>query len=96
MTNDIPDWKVFGDWFDVCKCSIPRPCEFAQTPSYGDCDAVLAYNVRSGYYGQIPLDGLNVLVLSYFKGNIWAGETKASIGLFFDEKATPNKEKPYK
>ena len=87
MTNNIPDWKVFGDWFDVCKCSIPCPCVFAQTPSYGDCDGVLAYHIRSGYYGQIPLDGLNVLVLSYFKGNIWAGEAKASIGLFFDEKA---------
>ena len=41
------------------------------------------------HYGQIPLDGLNVLALSYFKGNIWAGEAKASIGLFFDEKANP-------
>jgi hypothetical protein len=87
MTNNIPDWKVFGDWFDVCKCSIPCPCEFAQTPSYGDCDGVLAYHVRSGYYGQIPLDGLNVLALSYFKGNIWTGKVKASVGLFFDEKA---------
>jgi hypothetical protein len=60
MTNNIPDRKVFGDCFDVCKCSIPCPCESAQTPSYGDCDRVLAYHVRSGYYGQIPLDGLNV------------------------------------
>jgi hypothetical protein len=32
---------------------------------------------------------LNVLGLSNFTGNIWAGETKASIGLFFDEKANP-------
>jgi hypothetical protein len=87
MTNNIPDWKVFGDWFDVCKCSIPCPCEFAQTPSYGDCDGVLAYHIRSGYYDQIPLDGMNVLLLSYFKGNIWSGKVKASIGLFFDEKA---------
>jgi hypothetical protein len=30
---------------------------------------------------------LNVLGLSYFKGNIWAGETKASLAIFFDEKA---------
>jgi hypothetical protein len=30
MTNNIPDWKVFGDWFNVCKCSIPCPCEFAK------------------------------------------------------------------
>ena len=87
MTNNVPAWKVFGDWFDVCKCNIPCPCEFAQTPTYDDCDAVLAYHVRSGYYGQILLDGLNVLVLSYFKGNIWSGKVKASVGLFFGEKA---------
>jgi len=37
----------------------------------------------------MPLDGLNVLGLSYFKGNIWAGEAKASTGLFFDEQANP-------
>ena len=26
----IPNWRVTGDWFDVCKCNIPCPCEFAQ------------------------------------------------------------------
>ena len=19
----IPNWRVIGDWFDVCKCSVP-------------------------------------------------------------------------
>ena len=88
-TTNIPDWKVSGDFFDVCKCNIPCPCTYAQAPSYGDCDGVMAYHVRSGQYGEASLDGLNVLALAYFKGNIWAGETKASIGLFFDEKANP-------
>jgi hypothetical protein len=85
--NNLPEWKVSGDWFDVCKCNVPCPCEFAQAPTYGDCDAVLAYHIKKGHYGQTPLDGLNVLVLSYFKGNIWAGETKASIAFFLDERA---------
>jgi hypothetical protein len=87
LTANIPEWKVSGDWFDVCKCNVPCPCEFAQAPTYGDCDAVLAYHIKKGHYGQTPLDGLNVLVLSYFKGNIWAGETKASIAFFLDERA---------
>ena len=30
---------------------------------------------------------MNALFLSYFKGNIWAGETKAAIAFFFDERA---------
>jgi hypothetical protein len=40
--NDIPKWKVSGDWFDVCKWTIPCPCEFAQAPTFGDCDGILA------------------------------------------------------
>jgi hypothetical protein len=85
--NNIPKWNVSGDWFDVCKCNIPCPCEFAQAPTYGDCDGVLAYHIRQGNYGNTSLDGLNVLALGSFKGNIWAGETKVNLGLFFDEHA---------
>jgi hypothetical protein len=87
IAKEIPNWKVSGDWFDVCKCSIPCPCEFAQAPTYGDCDGVLAYHIKKGNYGQTPLDNLNILTLGYFKGNIWAGETKISGAFFFDERA---------
>jgi hypothetical protein len=27
--NTIPQWHLVGDWFDICSCSIPCPCEFA-------------------------------------------------------------------
>lgn len=87
MSAKIPSWKLSGDWFDVCKCNVPCPCIFAQAPSYGDCEGVLAYRIKKGYYGETPLDGLNALFVSYFKGNIWAGETKATIAFFFDERA---------
>ena len=30
---DIPKWRVQGDWFDTCNCSIPCPCTFAQPPT---------------------------------------------------------------
>jgi hypothetical protein len=83
----IPEWHIAGDWFDVCKCSIPCPCTFAQAPSFGDCDGVLAYHIRHGHYGGTALDGLNVLGVSHFKGNIWGGATKAALGLFIDERA---------
>ena len=83
----IPNWKASGDWFDVCSCNIPCPCIFAQTPTNGECEGVLAYHIRNGHYGETSLDGLNVLALSYFKGNIWAGETKFTGAFFFDERA---------
>ena len=86
-SDNIPQWKASGDWFDVYKCSIPCPCVFAQSPTYGDCDGVLAYHIKKGQYGNTPLDDLNVLGITYFKGNIWAGETKFIGAFFFDEQA---------
>jgi hypothetical protein len=83
----IPKWNVKGDWFDTCKCSIPCPCTFAQAPTFGDCEGVLAWHVRSGAYGDVRLDGLNVMALGYFQGNIWEGKTKASMAIFIDERA---------
>jgi hypothetical protein len=43
--------------------------------------------VREGVYGDVRLDGLNVLGVSHFEGNIWAGQAKVSLGLFIDERA---------
>ena len=88
-TNTIPKWKASGDWFDVCKCNIPCPCEFAQAPTYEECDGILAYHIKKGNYGDIPLDDLNVLALGSFKGNIWTGDglTRVNMAIFFDEKA---------
>jgi hypothetical protein len=93
METDIPSWNLKGDWFDVCNCNIPCPCTFAQTPSYGDCQGVMAYHINRGQYGETSLDGLNVLILDSFKGNIWAGETKADLALFFDERADEDQRK---
>jgi hypothetical protein len=84
--GNIPGWYAKGDWFDVCKCSIPCPCTFAQAPTFGDCDGVLAWHVREGRYGDVVLDGLNVLALGAFKGNVWAG-AKITLGIFLDSRA---------
>jgi hypothetical protein len=78
---------VSGDWFDVCKCAIPCPCTFAQAPTYGDCDGILAWHINEGHYGDTRLDGLNVVALGSFEGNIWAGEAKVAIGMYMDERA---------
>ena len=87
-STNIPNWKVSGDWFDVCKCSIPCPCLFAQAPTYGDCAGILAWHIQKGQYSDTVLDGLNILGLGSFTGNIWAGQAKDAIfGFFIDEKA---------
>ena len=82
-------WRVQGDWFDTCNCSIPCPCTFAQPPTTGLCEGILAWHIRQGNYGDVRLDGLSVIALGTFKGNIWEGQTKASMAMFLDERADP-------
>ncbi|MGW0706358.1 DUF1326 domain-containing protein [Streptomyces sp. NPDC002643] len=87
-TTSPPPWHLAGDWFDVCKCAIPCPCTFAQAPTYGDCEGVLAWHIRDGNFGDVRLDGLNVLMLGSFVGNPWARRhTDAYAAVFFDERA---------
>ena len=87
MAN-VPSWWMRGDWFDVCSCNIACPCEFAQPPTNNHCEGVLAYHIREGDYGGTQLDGLNVLAVASFTGNVWTGQAKISLGLFLDERAT--------
>ena len=84
--SDIPQWHVAGDWFDVCRCNIPCPCEFAQPPTDNWCEGVLAWHIREGNYSDVRLDGLSLIAVATFVGNLWAG-AKATMGLFIDERA---------
>jgi hypothetical protein len=84
---DIPAWWMKGDWFDVCSCNVPCPCGFAQAPTNNRCEGVMAYHVREGAYGDVVLDGLNVIAVVTFEGNAWAKENPVSIGIFMDERA---------
>ena len=83
--SQIPRWHATGDWFDVCSCSIPCPCEFAQAPTNNQCTGALAWHIREGRYGEVELDGLNVLAVGFFEGNIWAG-AKSTMGIYMDER----------
>ncbi|MEV5830672.1 DUF1326 domain-containing protein [Spirillospora sp. NPDC052242] len=84
----IPRWHVVGDWFDACKCDVPCPCTFAQAPTHGDCDGVLAWHIREGRYGDVSLDGLNVLMIGSFTGNVWEGKhSEPYAAIFMDERA---------
>ncbi|GAA4288195.1 DUF1326 domain-containing protein [Georgenia daeguensis] len=82
----VPRWTLKGDWFDVCSCDVPCPCEFAQPPTGNRCVGVLAWHVRDGSYGEVDLSDLNVLAVADFEGNIWAG-ARTNMALFFDERS---------
>jgi hypothetical protein len=81
------NWRLKGDWFDVCRCRVPCACTFAQAPDEGQCDGILAWHITQGNYGDVTLDDLSVVAVGTFEGNIWAGEAKPKMGFFIDERA---------
>ena len=86
-TTAVPAWTLTGDWFDVCTCNVPCPCTFAQAPTDNKCTAMFAYRIAEGTFGDTDLGGLNVGAVVRLSGNVWAGETKAVVGLLVDDRA---------
>lgn len=84
---NVPDWWMKGDWFDACSCDIPCPCGFAQPPTDDHCQGLMAYHIREGAFGDVRLDGLNVIGIVDFEGNAWSGEVPVALGMFIDERA---------
>jgi hypothetical protein len=80
-------WKIDGDFIDFCKCAVPCPCSWGRPPTEGDCEGVIGYRIREGTYGEVKLDGLNAVGLSYFEGNIWEDGVKMKAGFILDEAA---------
>ena len=84
----VPSWQAKGDWFDVCRCNVPCPCSWAQAPDDDFCEGVLVWHIREGRYGDVALDGLNVVGLATFKGNVWEGaHSDPRMGVLLDERA---------
>jgi hypothetical protein len=85
---EVPGWRLTGNWFDVCRCRVPCGCTFAQPPDEGECSGILAWHIREGNYGDVTLEGLNVVMVGSFEGNLWTGEARNSAaGFFLDERA---------
>jgi len=85
--REIPGWHLAGEWFDVCSCDIPCPCEFAQPPTNNVCEGVLAWHIREGHYGDTRLNALNVVGLGWIEGNIWSRKATVAMGLYLDHRA---------
>ncbi len=81
-------WRLAGDWWDLCNCAIGCPCNFGSDPTLGYCEAVLTWLIREGNYGDLSFDGDLALVLVLrFEGN--ALEKNREFGFLIDDRADP-------
>jgi hypothetical protein len=57
----IPTWHLKADYVETCNCDYGCPRNFDSIPTYGFCRALVLYHIREGNYGDIKLDGLDVV-----------------------------------
>jgi hypothetical protein len=89
---DAPPWHVTGSYFEACNCVAICPCrtrggqKSTTGPTYGICDFALSWQVLQGGFGQLSLDGLNVILAGSYRddedGRPWR------VCLYIDDRAT--------
>ena len=84
----MTEWRIKGDWWDLCNCAIGCPCVFSSPPTLGYCEGVLTWLIREGNYGNVRLDGdLAVILVIHFEGTVF--EKNREFGFLIDDRANP-------
>lgn len=81
-------WEIRGRELINCNCSYGCPCQFNALPTRGFCEAIGAFIVDQGRYGNVSLDGLSVAMALKWPGAIHEGKGKCQPVI--DAKATPD------
>lgn len=82
---EVPKWKIKSNYVETCNCDYGCPCNFDGFPTYGFCRALVLYNMQSGNYGDVKLDGLDVVYAGSWPKAIHEGN--GTCQLFITKKA---------
>lgn len=80
------DWRISGEEIACCNCDWGCPCQFNAPPTTGHCEALLAYEIRDGHYGDTTLDGVRFAGIYWWPGRIDEGNGTRQI--IVDERAS--------
>jgi len=84
-------WRLSGDYFENCSCDVVCPClistnpPLTSRPTQGVCNVPLAFHIDKGSYGDVRLDGLNVVVVVHTPGPM--GEGNWTAAAYIDDRA---------
>jgi len=84
-------WIMEAEYIQSCNCDWGCPCNFDALPTHGNCEALVAYRVKKGRFGETKLDGV------IFAEGLWwpkAIHEGNGIGaLYIDENTTSEQRK---
>ena len=84
-TTQIPKWDIKADYVETCNCDYGCPCNFSGFPTYGFCRALVLYHIRTGSYGNVKLDGLDVVYAGSWPKAIHEGN--GTVQIYITKKA---------
>ena len=83
----IPAWSLTADYVETCNCDFGCPCNFNGFPTYGSCQAIDLFSIRAGRYGDVSLDGVDIVAAFSWPKAIHEGN--GTVQLYVDERASP-------
>lgn len=89
--NNSTEWRIEAEHILSCNCDYGCPCNFNALPTYGNCEALVAYHVRKGSFGETKLDGVTFAWGLWWPKAIHMGDGVGK--LYVDKKATPEQVK---
>lgn len=84
-----PAWKVAGRYYETCSCDFVCPCilgQMAVKPTRDTCTFAMAFQIETGAFGAVPLDGLGFIVIGLTPEEM--GKGNWSVGVVVDARAT--------
>ena len=82
---NMTPWVIKGREFANCNCSYGCPCQFNALPTHGFCCAVAGFEIDSGNFGDVRLDGLRAAGIYSWPGPVHLGN--GTMQLIVDERA---------
>ncbi|MEE9286021.1 MAG: DUF1326 domain-containing protein [Dehalococcoidia bacterium] len=85
-TQQQVKWSIEADYYTACSCDYGCPCEFEAPPTKGFCEALGAYKINRGNFGDVSLDGLGFGFSLRSPEALHLG--RVTMAAFVDERAT--------
>lgn len=93
LAPNATPYHLTGDYFETCSCDPACPCIFHSDATQGFCKATVVWHIRSGRYNDIPLQGLNVVLIISSAGNMEKNVGQMKGMLYLDHNANPEQKK---
>jgi hypothetical protein len=71
--NGHTPWRLAGQHAGSCNCIWACPCQFNANPTHGHCEALLAWEITDGSFGDVSMDGVRFGFAVHWPGAIHEG-----------------------